>query len=126
MMMQMMETHGQLQDGADLNRAKKESVFEINAGHPIVVNLNQLRKQNKVAAKMVAHQFLDSVLVQSGIPFDLQASVERQFKMLDSYLELVVNADTDSGATRASINDAQEVTIESGNAGKGDKQSAMK
>ena len=126
MMMQMMETHGQLQDGADLNRAKKESVFEINAGHPIVVNLNQLRKQNKVAAKMVAHQFLDSVLVQSGIPFDLQASVERQFKMLDSYLELVVNADTDSGATRASINDAQEVTIESGSAGKGDKQSAMK
>ena len=63
MMMQMMESHGQLADDQDLNRAKKESVLELNAAHPIVVNLNQLRKQNKTAAKLVALQFLDNVLV---------------------------------------------------------------
>jgi len=79
MMMQMMESHGQLADDKDLNRAKKESVLELNAAHPIVVNLNQLRKQNKTAAKLVALQFLDNVLVQSGIPFDLQAGCERQY-----------------------------------------------
>jgi len=78
-MMQMMESHGQLADDKDLNRAKKESVLELNAAHPIVVNLNQLRKQNKTAAKLVALQFLDNVLVQSGIPFDLQAGCERQY-----------------------------------------------
>ena len=46
-------------------------MLELNAAHPIVVNLNELRKQNKTAAKLVAHQFMDNVLVQSGIPFDL-------------------------------------------------------
>ena len=72
MMMQMMESHGQLADSAnEMNRAKKESVLELNAAHPIVLNLNQLRKQNKTAASLVLQRFLDNVLVQSGIPFDL-------------------------------------------------------
>ena len=53
--------------------------------------------------------------------------------MIDSYLELIVNASADSdtgSAKRATISDkndnAQEVIIESGNAGSGDKASAMK
>ena len=134
MMMQMMESHGQLADSAnEMNRAKKESVLELNAAHPIVLNLNQLRKQNKTAASLVLQRFLDNVLVQSGIPFDLQAGCENQYKMIDSYLELIVNASADSdtgSAKRATISDkndnAQEVIIESGNAGSGDKASAMK
>ena len=126
MMMQMMESHGQLADDKDLNRAKKESVLELNAAHPIVVNLNQLRKQNKTAAKLVALQFLDNVLVQSGIPFDLQAGCERQYQMIDSYLELIVNASEESGAKRSTNKEPEEVIIESGSAGKGDKASAMK
>lgn len=75
-MMQMMESHGQA-DPQTLAKATKEQVLELNAAHPIVVNLNQLRKTNKPAAKLVAKQFLDNVLVQSGIPFDLQAGTER-------------------------------------------------
>ena len=108
-MMQMMESHGQA-DPQMLQKATKEQVLELNAAHPIVVNLNQLRKTNKPAAKLVANQFLDNVLVQSGIPFDLQAGTERQFQLLASYLELVVNVQ-DAGASRATQDEA-EVIIE--------------
>ena len=71
MMMQMMESQGNIAEGSEqLNRARQESILELNAAHPIVVNLNQLRKVNKTASKLVARQFLDNVMVQSGIPFD--------------------------------------------------------
>ena len=71
-----------------MEQAAKEQIFEINAAHPIVVNLNHLRKTNKTAAKLVAEQFLDNVMVQSGIPFDLNSGTARQFKLIASYLEL--------------------------------------
>ena len=100
-MMQMMESHGQLEDPSQLQRIAKEQVLELNAAHPIVVNLNQLRKHDKKTAKLVARQFLDNVLVQSGIPFDLQAGCDRQFKLIDSFLELTVNS-LDSGSSDAS------------------------
>lgn len=55
MMMQMMESHGNIAEGTEqLNRARQESILELNAAHPIVVNLNQLRKVNKTAAKLVS------------------------------------------------------------------------
>ena len=60
-----------------MQQAAKEQILELNAAHPIVVNLNQLRKTNKPAAKLVAEQFLDNVMVQSGIPFDLQVGTAR-------------------------------------------------
>jgi HSP90 family molecular chaperone len=64
----MMEANG-AGNGADVNRLAKDNTFELNASHPIVVNLNQLRKTNKEAASLVAKQLLDNVMVQSGIPF---------------------------------------------------------
>lgn len=75
-------------------------MLELNAAHPIVVNLNQLRKTDRKTAKLVAQQFLDNVLVQSGIPFDLQAGCDRQFRLIDTFLEMSVNQDEDK-ATRA-------------------------
>ena len=54
-MMQMMEQHGNIAAGAsEVDKAKQASILELNAAHPIVVNLNQLRKINKTAAKLVA------------------------------------------------------------------------
>jgi len=46
-MMQMMEQGGQMPGGMDMNKLAKDNTLELNAGHPIVVNLNQLRKVNK-------------------------------------------------------------------------------
>ena len=62
-MMKMMEQSGQAPDPAALAAASKESTLELNAANPLVVNLNQLRKTNKVAAKLVAEQLLDNVMV---------------------------------------------------------------
>ena len=40
-------------------------------------------------------------MIQSGIPFNIQEGTDRQYKMLNSYLELVVNQhDGGAGATR--------------------------
>ena len=90
--MQMMESQGQMQqDPAQMDKMKKDQTMELNAAHPIVVNLNQLRKTNKPAAQLVARQFLDNVLIMSNIPYDLQAGTERQFKLISSYLELCIN-----------------------------------
>ncbi len=58
--------------------------------------------------------------MQSGIPFDLQAGTDRQFKLLASYLELSVNQ-TGDGATRATESSEPheaEVTIEDAGEGR--------
>ena len=87
----------------------KDQVLELNAAHPIVVGLNKLRKSDKNAAKLVARQFFDNVMVQSGIPFDLTAGCERQYKLLSSYLDLVVGKiDTKTGAEEEVIIEASE------------------
>jgi flagellar basal body P-ring protein FlgI len=52
----------------------------LNAGHPLIVNINKLRKQgDKKIATMVTRQLLDNVLAQSGIPFDVREGTERQY-----------------------------------------------
>jgi len=60
-----------------------------------------LRKNNPPAAELVTRQLLDNVLASSNVPFDLQASTERQYKLLSSYLEVMVSQDESTGAKRA-------------------------
>ncbi len=79
--MQMMEAQG-ASGGMDMNRLAKDNNLELNAAHPIIVNLNQLRKTNKVAATLVAKQLLDNVMVQSGIPFNINDGTDRQYKLI--------------------------------------------
>ena len=92
----------------------------MNAAHTIVVNLNALRKQDRKAAKLVAQQFLDNVLVQSGVPFDMRLGCERQFTLIDGYLNLMVEKN-ETGASRATKKEP-EVTIEMDS---GSQKSAM-
>lgn len=90
-MMQMMESQGAGAGmGMDMNKLAKDNTLELNAAHPIVVNLNQLRKSNKVAASLVAKQLLDNVMVQSGIPFNINDGTDRQYKLISQFLELMV------------------------------------
>ena len=54
-MMQMMESQGQLNDPSQqLSQMNKDQVLELNAAHPIVVGLNKLRKSDKAKAKLIA------------------------------------------------------------------------
>jgi HSP90 family molecular chaperone len=55
MMMAMMSQGGMSPEGGfNMNNLAKDSTLELNAAHPIIVNLNQLRKTNKEAASLVA------------------------------------------------------------------------
>jgi len=67
MMMQMMEMQ---QGGNPDTSGPKEQTLEINAAHPLIVNLNYLRKVDMKTAGMVSKQLLDNILIQSGVPFD--------------------------------------------------------
>lgn len=71
MMMQMMEQ----QQGANPEAMAQQfnnQTLEINPAHPIIVNLNYLRKADAKLASLVSKQLLDNILLQSGIPFDTQ------------------------------------------------------
>jgi len=126
MMMQMMESQGQMPDPAMMNKLTQDQTFELNAAHPIIVNLNQLRKSNEAAASLVAMQLLDNVCVQSGIPFDMQAGTDRQYKLLNNFLELSINQQAGGSATRATVQDSDsepQIEIKTSTAS---QESAMK
>ncbi len=108
----MMETHGQAPNPAAFDQLTKDSVLEINASHPIIVNLNQLRKTNDKAATLVTKQLLDNVRVQQGIPFDLSSTTDRQYQLIGSYLEAIVNISEPQSAQRATKSQGQNVEIE--------------
>ena len=50
----------------------KDLTLEINAAHPIIVNLNLLRKTDAEFAKEITLTFLDNVMMSSQIPSDLR------------------------------------------------------
>lgn len=80
-----------MQGGPDTRQLAKDNTLELNAAHPIVVNLNQLRKTNKDAASLVAKQLLNNVMIASGIPYNLTDGIDNQYKLLGQYLELMVD-----------------------------------
>jgi TNF receptor-associated protein 1 len=71
LMMQMMEQSGQNIQNQNLDHIAQEQTLELNTSHPIIVNLNGLRKKNKVVASLVCRQLLDNVMVASGIPYNV-------------------------------------------------------
>lgn len=81
---------------------QKENTLELNASHPIVVNLNNLRKSNKVMASLVAKQLLDNVMIQSGIPFDMNEGIDRRYKMIARFLEMTSEVDVPTETIRKS------------------------
>ena len=91
LMMQMMEQAGSNMNQQDLSQIAAEQTLELNTSHPIVVNLNTLRKKNKTAASLALRNMIDNVMISSGIPYDIQKGTERQFKLINSYLELALN-----------------------------------
>jgi hypothetical protein len=50
------------------------------------VNLNKIRKTDRAVAGLIARQLMNNVMVQSGIPFDLQTSTTEKYDLLDKYL----------------------------------------
>lgn len=53
-------------------------------------------------ASLVAKQLLDNVMIQSGIPYDMNEGVDRRYKLINSYLELTTEQEVPK-ATRKTI-----------------------
>jgi len=71
--------------------------LEINAQHPLLVKLNNLRKHDMDKANQVAKLFLDQVLIKNGVPFDTSESTKRSLDMMDEYLRMrTANSDADA------------------------------
>lgn len=93
MMMQMME---QAQSGGgqqNLEQAFGNQTLEINPAHPIIVNLNHLRKQDIKLGSLVAKQLLDNILLQSGIPYDTSKGINRSYQLLEKILDSAIGED---------------------------------
>jgi len=84
----MIEAQGGQTPDAQMQAMARDNTLELNAAHPIIVNLNQLRKTNKVQASMVAQGLLDNVMIQSGIPYDMNQGIDRRYQMISQFLEM--------------------------------------
>ena len=88
----MAQQSGSMPNDPQLEEASRQQTLELNPSHPLIVNLNQLRKKgNKSACSLVSRQLLDTVLTQTGIPYNFQEAVTRQYKLLGGYVELLVD-----------------------------------
>ena len=85
----MMSEQGSPDASSEMNR---NNTLEINPTHPIVIKLNSLRKKDSKTAGLIAKQFLDNVLMNSGIPYNMQESTNRNLNLLNNYLNLVTPA----------------------------------
>lgn len=64
MMYTMMQQSGQdVPSGVNLN----DNTMEVNSAHPLIVNLNRLRKQNEKKASAIAKSVCESAMLQSNI-----------------------------------------------------------
>ena len=66
-----------MMDQANAGEMGKNLTFEYNPTHPIIINLNKLRKNNIKAANFNLKQLLDSCLMSANIPFDQKNFVRR-------------------------------------------------
>lgn len=65
----------------------RDLTLEINAGHPTIVHLNELRKADPDFAREISETFLDSVMMASSIPCDMRDGFERSQKLMERYLD---------------------------------------
>ncbi|CDW77637.1 molecular chaperone hsp90 [Stylonychia lemnae] len=80
MMMQMM-------DPSAANEGLKDQTLEINASHPIIVNLNYLRKHDAKLASLATHTLIDNINLLNGTPADVLKLKDRSFEMLEKFLD---------------------------------------
>ena len=68
-------------------QAIRNQTLEINLRHPLMLNLNFLRKNDPTQASKVAKVFLDYIMIQAGIPFQLNTAVQRGLDILQKFME---------------------------------------
>lgn len=122
MMMQMMEMQ---QGGNPDTSGPKEQTLEINAAHPLIVNLNYLRKVDMKTAGMVSKQLLDNILIQSGVPFDQNQSVQRNYSILEKILDQDLSGLESKPQRKLKEPEAKEVKQESEDGQENEEESVL-
>ena len=68
--------------------ATKDLTLEINQFHPVIVELNNLRKTEPKMATLIAKQLLDTGLLQANLPLPNKDFVKRNFNILAQFLSV--------------------------------------
>jgi len=63
-------------------------VFEINPGHPIIINLHRAIIANPDIAKLVADQVFDNALIAAGLVDDPRSMLPRLNELLAASLKI--------------------------------------
>lgn len=82
MVMSMMEQS----NPGQMEQMNKNNTLEINPSNPIIIKLNELRKRDPKKASPLAQQLLENLLLQAGIPFNLDESTRRNLDVLNDFL----------------------------------------
>lgn len=61
--------------------------LQINASHPVILRLNQVRETDSLLARDVAEQIMDNAMIQAGLLDDNRSMVPRLTKILDRALQ---------------------------------------
>ena len=109
MMMQMMQAQ-QGMDPSKMGNQQQDLTLEINPNHPTIINMNTVRKAEPEFAREIAAVFLNSTMMSSNIPFDLQAGASHQYTMLTSYLEEAIDSLDSSKRKSKPIQEAEIIT----------------
>lgn len=94
-------------DHSQYEQATKDQSLEINPNHPIIVKLNKLRKMDTSTANMLLREMFDHVMLQSGIPYDVQKSSDRSYKVIEMLLDYKTSG-VDDGQPQIVIEDVEK------------------
>jgi len=53
----------------------------------LITRLNSLRKQDQKLAGVIVRSLVDNIFQSSGLPIDTHKSVDRNYKILDEFME---------------------------------------
>lgn len=94
-------------DQSQFEQATRDQSIEINPNHPVIVKLNKLRKVDTQTATLLLKEVFDHVMLQSGIPFDIQKSSTRSYKILEMLLDYKTSG-FDDGQPQIIVEDVEK------------------
>ena len=81
-----------MESSQGMAEANRNNTLEINPEHPVIVKLNRLRKADAKKASTLAKIMMDNILMQSGIPYNIQESAKRNIEVINEYVQKITSA----------------------------------
>ena len=80
-----------MESSQGMTEVNRNNTLEINPEHPVIVKLNRLRKADAKKASTLAKIMLDNILMQSGIPYNIQESAKRNIEVMNEYVQKITS-----------------------------------